>query len=109
MRCILSITYRRFVRVCVCVFVCVRLCVFVCGCVCVCSVCLVGGPREKSTIFTILEVIKKPSNDKLIDVVAHDINVLMKVKDWIRDPFSTLKVVISQTVTDRGNVTIAIT
>ena len=48
---------------------------------------------------------KWTSNDILDDVVAHDLDLLLKVKDLTRDHLGRLKVIISQTVTDRVNIT----
>ena len=48
---------------------------------------------------------KKLSNDVFGDVVAHDLDLHLKVKDSNLDNFDILNVVISQTVTNRSNIT----
>ena len=49
---------------------------------------------------------KSQSNNVLGDAVAHDLDLLLKVKDSTRDHFGRLNVIILQTVADRANITI---
>ena len=50
---------------------------------------------------------KKPSSDVFGDVVAHDRNLLLKINYSNQDHLGGLNVIISQTVINRANITIA--
>ena len=75
-------------------------------------VCHVGGYEENGLrtichFFTVCRPQKKQSNNVFGDIVAHDRDLLLKVKDLNRDNFSTLNVVILQRMTDKANITTA--
>ena len=96
---------------------CVRTCV--CHCVCVhvyicVSVSLVGGPQKNGLksirhFSTICRRQITPSNYIFSNIVAHDLDLLFKVKASNRDQLCRFNMIISKTVTGRANLTIATT